>query len=188
MGLYTILKKHRLKDRQLRLLFLGLDAAGKSTIVARLLSPNSAEALKDISPTLGFKISTIEFENYKLNICMSLSVCLLTEGDVGGQKTLRAYWKNYFEQTDGVVWVVDSTDRERLRDCAIELHNLLQEEVPHALNELLVNHAQRLMGASLLILANKRDLPNCISLEDIQNVRLAVNAGSLMQDRHYPCL
>jgi GTPase SAR1 family protein len=48
---------------------------------------------------------------------------------VGGQKTLRAYWKNYFEQTDGVVWVVDSTDRERLYDCAVELHQLLQEEV-----------------------------------------------------------
>ena len=48
---------------------------------------------------------------------------------MGGQKTLRAYWKNYFEQTDGVVWVVDSTDPERLTDCAKELHLLLQEEV-----------------------------------------------------------
>ena len=53
----------------------------------------------------------------------------LTLGDVGGQRTLRAYWRNYFEQTDGVIWVVDSTDRERLHDCAVELHNLLQEEV-----------------------------------------------------------
>lgn len=135
MGLYTILKKHRLKDRHLRLLFLGLDAAGKSTIVARLLTPDTTQtdALKDISPTLGFKISTIEFENYKLNICTSLHCMLLVLrdiGDVGGQKTLRAYWKNYFEQTDGVIWVVDSTDRERLHDCAIELHNLLKEEVP----------------------------------------------------------
>ena len=51
------------------------------------------------------------------------------EGDVGGQKTLRAYWKNYFEQTDGLVWVIDSTDRDRVYDCAVELHNLLQEEV-----------------------------------------------------------
>jgi ADP-ribosylation factor-like protein 2 len=77
MGLYTILKKHRLKDRQLRLLFLGLDAAGKSTIVARLLSPDASpeSALKDISPTLGFKISTIAFENYKLNICMLTAGC-----------------------------------------------------------------------------------------------------------------
>ena len=80
MGLYTVLKKHRLKDRQLRILFLGLDAAGKSSIVARLLSPESSgdQALKDISPTLGFKISTIEFEKYKLNICMPLSGLGLT--------------------------------------------------------------------------------------------------------------
>jgi ADP-ribosylation factor-like protein 2 len=132
MGLYSILKKHRLKDKQLRILFLGLDAAGKSTIVARLLSPLSSEGLASISPTLGFKISTVEFENYKLNICIPFNYMkMLTEllGDVGGQKTLRAYWRNYFEQTDGVVWVVDSSDQERLYDCAIELHKLLQEEV-----------------------------------------------------------
>jgi ADP-ribosylation factor-like protein 2 len=82
MGLYTILKKHRLKDRQLRLLFLGLDAAGKSTIVARLLSPTAPpdqQSLKDISPTFGFRISTIEFENYKLNICI-LESTFLTQG------------------------------------------------------------------------------------------------------------
>jgi GTPase SAR1 family protein len=72
MGLYTILKKHRLKDRQLRILFLGLDAAGKSTIVARLLSPTHSAVLKDISPTLGFKISTTDLDGYKLNICTLL--------------------------------------------------------------------------------------------------------------------
>jgi ADP-ribosylation factor-like protein 2 len=80
MGLYTILKKHRLKDRQLRFLFLGLDAAGKSTIVGRLLSPTASpdqQSLKDISPTFGFKITTVEFENYKLNICISQSMCLI---------------------------------------------------------------------------------------------------------------
>ena len=99
-----------------------------------------------------------------------LTLCGLRIGDVGGQKTLRAYWKNYFEQTDGVVWVVDSTDRERLHDCAVELHNLLQEEVVSLCLVLI----QRLMGASLLILANKRDLPNCISLQDIQTVDLFV--------------
>lgn len=38
--------------------------------------------------------------------------------DVGGQKTLRSYWRNYFEQTDGLVWVVDSADVRRLQDCA----------------------------------------------------------------------
>lgn len=49
--------------------------------------------------------------------------------DVGGQKTIRSYWRNYFEQTDGLVWVVDSSDRRRLDDCKYELDNLLKEEV-----------------------------------------------------------
>ena len=50
-------------------------------------------------------------------------------GDVGGQKTLRSYWKNYFEKTDALLWVVDATDRLRIEDCRDELHNLLLEEV-----------------------------------------------------------
>lgn len=55
---------------------------------------------------------------YKLNIW-----------DVGGQKSIRSYWRNYFEQTDALVWVVDSADRLRLSDCREELKQLLQEEV-----------------------------------------------------------
>ena len=50
-------------------------------------------------------------------------------GDVGGQKTLRTYWKNYFEKTDTLIWVVDATDRERLDDCRQELMGLLLQEV-----------------------------------------------------------
>ena len=50
-------------------------------------------------------------------------------GDVGGQKTLRTYWKNYFEKTDTLIWVVDATDRERIDDCCQELAGLLLEEV-----------------------------------------------------------
>ena len=50
-------------------------------------------------------------------------------GDVGGQKTLRSYWRNYFEKTDALIWVVDATDRLRIRDCKEELESLLVEEV-----------------------------------------------------------
>lgn len=49
--------------------------------------------------------------------------------DVGGQKSLRSYWRNYFECTDGLIWVVDSADKRRLEDCKAELNLLLQEEV-----------------------------------------------------------
>lgn len=48
---------------------------------------------------------------------------------MGGQKTLRSYWRNYFEKTDALIWVVDATDRLRIGDCKTELHGLLQEEV-----------------------------------------------------------
>jgi ADP-ribosylation factor-like protein 2 len=63
--------------------------------------------------------------------CLSLRGCSykLNVWDVGGQKTIRSYWRNYFEQTDGVIWVVDSADRRRIRDCRDELRTLLQQEV-----------------------------------------------------------
>ena len=57
------------------------------------------------------------------------TVVLTHSGDVGGQKTLRTYWKNYFEKTDTLIWVVDSTDTARLEDCRDELRKLLLEEV-----------------------------------------------------------
>ena len=50
-------------------------------------------------------------------------------GDVGGQRTLRPYWRNYYERTDAIVWVVDSSDRLRIQDCKEELNGLLVEEV-----------------------------------------------------------
>uniref|UniRef100_A0A8C1K3T6 ADP-ribosylation factor-like 2 n=1 Tax=Cyprinus carpio TaxID=7962 RepID=A0A8C1K3T6_CYPCA len=76
--------------------------------------------------------------------------------DVGGQKSLRSYWRNYFESTDGLVWVVDSADRLRLEDCRKELSTLLLEE--------------RLAGATLLVFANKQDLRGALSKDDIREV------------------
>jgi hypothetical protein len=67
-----------------------------------------------------------------ISVCAAVAqlVLLLTSpGDVGGQKTLRSYWRNYFEKTDALIWVVDATDRLRIDDCREELHGLLQEEV-----------------------------------------------------------
>jgi ADP-ribosylation factor-like protein 2 len=60
---------------------------------------------------------------------LSYYLLLTSPGDVGGQKTLRSYWRNYFEKTDALIWVVDATDRLRIDDCREELHGLLQEEV-----------------------------------------------------------
>ena len=48
--------------------------------------------------------------------------------DIGGQKAIRPYWKNYYENTDGMVFVVDSSDEERINECVEELNALLVEE------------------------------------------------------------
>ncbi|CRG89305.1 ADP-ribosylation factor-like protein 2 [Talaromyces islandicus] len=109
----SILRKARLKDKEMRILMLGLDNAGKTTIVKQIMH----EDVTTVSPTLGFIIKTIDFQGYKLNIW-----------DVGGQKTLRSYWRNYFEKTDALIWVVDATDRLRIEDCRDELAGLLLEE------------------------------------------------------------
>lgn len=84
--------------------------------------------MNTVSPTLGFNIQTLVRGDYTLNICAYLYHAL-TPGDVGGQRTLRPYWRNYFESTDAVVWVVDSSDAVRMGDGAEELRALLSEEV-----------------------------------------------------------
>jgi ADP-ribosylation factor-like protein 2 len=90
--------------------------------------------------------------------------------DVGGQKSIRAYWRNYFEQTDGLVWVVDSADRMRLELCKEELMSLLQQE--------------RLAGASLLIFANKQDVAGALSSEEIA-IFLELGTNKQFVNRHW---
>ena len=76
---------------------------------------------------------TLYFNIIKRGTCLYHFVMIsrfkLNIWDVGGQKSLRSYWRNYFESTDGLVWVVDSADRLRLEDCRQELSALLTEEV-----------------------------------------------------------
>lgn len=130
------------KEKEIRLLILGLDNAGKTTVVRRLCGA----PIDLIEPTLGFTIETLQHRaGYTLHVW-----------DVGGQKSLRAYWRNYFEATDGLVWVVDSTDKRRLQACREALQALLQEE--------------RLAGATLLILANKQDCAGALDTSEMMQV------------------
>jgi len=158
MGLLTILKKVKLKEREMRILMVGLDNAGKTTIVKRL----NGEDINEISPTLGFNIMTLEYRGYKLNIW-----------DIGGQKSLRAYWRNYFETTDALIWVVDSSDTRRLNDCKEELHKLLEEE--------------KLAGASLCIFANKQDISGALDFEEIEKF-LDFHETAMNGNRHWAIL
>ena len=148
------------KEREIRILILGLDNAGKTTIVKKLCG----QSIEEIEPTLGFQIESLEYNDYKLNLW-----------DIGGQSSIRAYWRNYFEQTDGLVWVVDSADVSRLNLVRQELEGLLQQE--------------RLAGATLLIWANKQDIQGSLSPQKIVE-SLGLQVDAKFENRHWsihPC-
>lgn len=91
---------------------------------------------------------------------------------------MRTYWKNYFEKTDTLIWVVDATDRERLKDCRDELKGLLVQEVRYSRCHFKVlTVLQRLMGASLLVLKNKSDVPGSMDEDEIREVREGFSAS-----------
>ncbi|EGR33158.1 hypothetical protein IMG5_060510 [Ichthyophthirius multifiliis] len=110
-GLISLLRNLRQGQKEIRLLVLGLDNAGKTTILKAL----SNEDITTIKPTHGFNIKNLTHEGFKLNVW-----------DVGGQKALRTYWQNYFENTDALVYVIDSSDSKRLNESGEELQKLLQ--------------------------------------------------------------
>lgn len=130
MGLLTIIRKQKVKDMEIRVLVLGLDNAGKSTILSNLMGEETGK----VSPTMGFQIKTFRWSGYNINAW-----------DIGGQSTLRNFWGNYFDRLDVVVWVVDGTSLERLP----ELYKELREKV--ILQD-------QLVGTYFVVLINKSDL------------------------------
>lgn len=91
---------------------VGLDAAGKTTILYKL---KLGEIVTTI-PTIGFNVETVEYKN----ICF-------TVWDVGGQDKIRPLWRHYFQNTQGLIFVVDSNDRERIVEAEKELQNMVRK-------------------------------------------------------------
>jgi len=121
-----------------RILMLGLDAAGKSTILYKM---HLGETLQTI-PTIGFNVETVEYKNIKF-----------TMWDVGGQDKIRPLWRHYYIGTDALIWVVDSTDTTRIGESKEEFLQVLQDE--------------ELKNAKILVYANKQDLPGALSPKEI---------------------
>lgn len=139
MGLLALLRKLRSSpEQELRILLLGLDNAGKTTLLKSLAS----EDVTHITPTQGFNIKSVQSEGFKLNVW-----------DIGGQRKIRPYWRNYFENTDVLIYVIDSADRKRFDETGEELSELLAEE--------------KLLGVPVLIFANKQDLMNSARASEI---------------------
>ncbi|XP_053162303.1 ADP-ribosylation factor-like protein 3 isoform X1 [Hemicordylus capensis] len=130
LGLLSILRKLKsAPDQEVRILLLGLDNAGKTTLLKQLAS----EDITHITPTQGFNIKSVQSQGFKLNVW-----------DIGGQRKIRPYWRNYFENTDILIYVIDSADRKRFEETGQELAELLDEE--------------KLSGVPVLLFANKQDL------------------------------
>ena len=138
MGLLSLLKKLKKNDKEARLLVLGLDNSGKTTILKRL----SDEEISHVMPTQGFNVKSLVQNDVTLNVW-----------DIGGQKSIRPYWRNYFEHTDALIYVIDSADQVRMEETGVELDQLLGEE--------------QLEGVPILIYANKQDLISAHSSDEI---------------------
>ncbi|KAM4573351.1 ADP-ribosylation factor 4-like [Leuresthes tenuis] len=132
--------------KQMRILMVGLDAAGKTTILYKL---KLGEIVTTI-PTIGFNVETVEYKNISFTVW-----------DVGGQDKIRPLWRHYFQNTQGLIFVVDSNDRERVAESAEELSKMLLED--------------ELKDAVLLVFANKQDLPNALSVSELTE-RLGLQA------------
>ncbi|KAE8788834.1 ADP-ribosylation factor [Hordeum vulgare] len=153
MGLtFTKLFSRLFAKKEMRILMVGLDAAGKTTILYKL---KLGEIVTTI-PTIGFNVETVEYKNISFTVW-----------DVGGQDKIRPLWRHYFQNTQGLIFVVDSNDRDRVVEARDELHRMLNED--------------ELRDAVLLVFANKQDLPNAMNAAEITD-KLGLHS---LRQRHW---
>lgn len=129
MGLLLIIRKQKIKDQEIRVLVLGLDNAGKTTVINQIMGND----IMKVAPTMGFQIHTFPWAGYSMNVW-----------DIGGQSSLRTFWGNYFDRLDVIVWVIDAGNSLKLQ----ELYQELREKVIKQ---------DQLKGAYFLVLVNKID-------------------------------
>eukprot|EP01084_Bolivina_argentea_P055835 102298_1 len=132
---------------EMRILMVGLDAAGKTTTLYKL---KLGEVVTTI-PTIGFNVETCEYKNISFTVW-----------DVGGRDKIRPLWRHYYQNTEAVIFMVDSNDRERIDDRNYN-DNSAKEEMQRMLAEDELEHAV------LLVFANKQDLPNAMSVDEVSD-------------------
>lgn len=123
-----------------KIIIVGLDNAGKTTILYQLLMNEVVHT----SPTIGSNVEEVVWKNIHFLMW-----------DIGGQESIRKDWYTYYTHTEFVIVVVDSTDRERLPVTKEELTNMLRHD--------------DLRKAAVLIFANKQDIKGCMSAAEISN-------------------
>uniref|UniRef100_A0A7S2DCF0 Uncharacterized protein n=1 Tax=Octactis speculum TaxID=3111310 RepID=A0A7S2DCF0_9STRA len=128
-------------SKEVRILILGLDNAGKTTILYKLQNETDEEI--NTIPTIGFNVETLKYKNIKFQVW-----------DLGGQTSIRPYWRCYYPNTDAIIFVVDSADRERLNVAQQELQAMLEEE--------------ELKDSILLVFANKQDQSGALGAQGVR--------------------
>eukprot|EP00656_Telonema_subtile_P010313 TRINITY_DN14948_c0_g6_i1.p1 TRINITY_DN14948_c0_g6~~TRINITY_DN14948_c0_g6_i1.p1 ORF type:complete len:181 (-),score=34.62 TRINITY_DN14948_c0_g6_i1:113-655(-) len=128
------------KKKETRLLILGLDNAGKTTILHKFQAPGSSPV--QTVPTVGFNMETVQHKNVELQVW-----------DLGGQTSIRPYWRCYYLNTSGIIYVVDSTDRERTA-ISKQSFDLMRAE-------------EELVNVPIAVLANKQDMPGAMAPEEV---------------------
>lgn len=137
---FNVLEKIGLvSPKEFRILMVGLDAAGKSTILYKL---KLGEVVSTI-PTIGFNVENVSYKNVTFTVW-----------DIGGQDKIRSLWYHYFQNSQGLIFVVDVNDRERI--------DIAKEELFRVLNDSSMDQC-----GSVLILANKTDLPHSLTIDQV---------------------
>merc|ERR1712159_548560 len=113
MGIFSKGFGKLVSSEDCRILMVGLDAAGKTTILYKLKLGEVVTTL----PTIGFNVETVEYKNIKFTVW-----------DVGGQDKIRKLWRRYYQGTEGLIFVVDSSDRDRINDARDELMKMLSDD------------------------------------------------------------
>jgi len=133
------------KKTEMRILMLGLDGAGKTTILTSLKLNEFVNTI----PTVGFNVETISYRNLNFNIW-----------DVGGQDKIRPLWRYYYNNVDCLIFVIDCVDRERIDD-RYDYENSAKDELIRLLNE------DELRNVDLLVYANKQDQGSAMKVQDV---------------------
>jgi len=124
--------------KEMKVVMLGLDAAGKTTILYKL---HIGEVLSTV-PTIGFNVEKVQYKNVQFTVW-----------DVGGQEKLRPLWKHYFSTTDGLIYVVDSLDRERIRKATAEFQAIVNDPL--------------MRNSIILVFANKQDMKGAMTPAEV---------------------
>ncbi|XP_041864125.1 ADP-ribosylation factor-like 10 isoform X2 [Melanotaenia boesemani] len=151
---YCTIKEEEEEERGKRqVLVLGLDGAGKSSMLQGLTPGEPAARRGRCRPTRGFNF-----------ISLNAPACQLDFLEIGGGEDLRRYWLDYLKRTHVLVYVVDSSDRSRLPLAKAELHRLLKVEPQ----------------LPVVVLGNKQDKPNAVSVSEL---RAALSLDSMPDNR-----